>query len=185
MSSDEIKEASQYGFKRVDAENVLSPDPLMAALATREGDVIRPMTYEDVARPLLRIHLNDDVPKEVRRAFLFPLYAMCYAFWYYPLTTLGAQQILRVADLASERAGHANGLQPHRNFRPRIGQLRAAGVIQAAREDRWNQIVDMRNRVTHPGCQQTWGFAQTVQVVRMIADEINALRWPPSEVQET
>ncbi len=138
------------------------------------------MIPNDLLRPILKVTLVEPVPFDVRRTFFFARNAMCYGFWYYPLITMGSQQILRVADYATEVAGSANGLTPHRNFRPRIDQLITAGVIDAAHLQTWEVICRFRNTSTHPAWQQIWGIPQTIQVVRTVADAIQALRWPPT-----
>lgn len=184
---DNVGDIDGYGFKQVDFQNLTQPDPLVVGMLTRDGDEIRPITPEDFVSPILAISLAQPVPLEVRRAFYFARNVMCYGYWYWPAITLGSQQVLRVADLASCIAGAANGLKPNKNFGPRIGQLRAAGVIGADREQRWNVIVKLRNIATHPDWQQTWGMAQTVQCIEMVAFEIQSLRWltePSSEHSE-
>jgi hypothetical protein len=173
-----VQEEAHYGFKMVDEMNLLAPDPLMGSMATRENDVVRPMIPNDLLQPILAVTLEERVPFEVRRAFFFARNAMCYGYWYYPLITLGSQQLLRVADYATEVAGSVNGLTPHRNFRPRIDQLVAAGVIDSANRGTWELICRFRNKATHPEWQQIWGIPQTLNVVRAVANEITAMRWP-------
>jgi hypothetical protein len=173
-----MQNKAQYGFKMIDESNLLEPDPLVGGMAMRENNVIRQMVPGDLMRPILAVTVEEPVPFEVRRSFFFARNAMCYGFWYYPLITMGSQQLLRVADYATEVAGKANGLMPHRNFRPRLDQLVAAGVIDPSHLQTWLFICRFRNKATHPEWQQVWGIPQTVQVVRMVADEIKALRWP-------
>jgi hypothetical protein len=182
--ADNPEDPARYGFKLVTEGNLLEPDPLMGSFATREGDVIRPMVPADLLRVILPITLENPVPFEVRKAFMFARDAMCYAFWYYPLITLGAQQILRVADYATDVAGRLNGIASHKTFGPRIDQLRAAGVLDGARISAWNLLCEMRNRVTHPEWQQTWMPSDGITIVRMVADEIQALRWPATVKDE-
>ena len=170
---------SGYGFKQISVENLTLPDPLVLDMWTREGNDLRPMTPNDFVRPILAIQLDEPVPFEVRRAFYFARNAMCYGYWYWPAITLGSQQVLRVADLASRTASEERGLKPHQNFGPRISQLRAAGIVDAEREERWNLIVRLRNKATHPEWQQTWGLPQTIDCIIMVAEEIKALRWMP------
>jgi hypothetical protein len=166
-----------YGFKMVDAANVLEPDPIISKMATREDDVIRPMVPSDLLRPILAVTLAAPVPFEVRRAFLFARNAMCYGFWYYPLITIGSQQILRVADYATDVAITASGGKPRRSFRGRVDQLVARGILDHTRLHTWEAICRLRNRATHPDWQEVWGIPQTVRVVETVATEILALRW--------
>ena len=93
------------GFKVVDATNVLAIDPLVGGLATMRPDgTIEPTAERDFAHTLAAIDIKPHVPLEVRRGFLFARNSMCYGYWCYGMLTLGAQQMLRVADGFEKRA---------------------------------------------------------------------------------
>lgn len=169
--------AAQYGFKLVTAQNLADPDPLVSLLVTREGETFRRMTPEDFARPILAVTLEEPVPFEVRHAFLYARNAMCYGYWYWPVVTLGFEQVLRVADFATNVAARANGLKPKWSFERRIDQLIAATIIETERKPVWNYIRKLRNKVTHPERQLTWGIAQPITDMRLIAEAIQGLRW--------
>jgi hypothetical protein len=169
--------AESYGFKQITPDNLAQPDPLVLNMWTREGAEFRPMTPEDFITPILALSLCDPVPLEVRRAFVFARNTMCYGYWYWPAMTLGAQQILRVADYATDVAGRLNGINARQTFGPRITQLAKVGIIDASRRDAWETLLKLRNMVTHPDWQQTWGLPQTVDAAALAAREIQALRW--------
>jgi hypothetical protein len=166
-----------YGFKMVTLENLLEPDPVMQYFWQRSPDgSFSQMAAADWAYPILAVKLSDNVPQVVRDAFYFARNAMCYAYWYYPLHTIGSQQILRVADFATDVAAKQNGLRPARGFERRINQLVNAGIISST-ERRWDGIRRLRNSATHPAFQQNWGGGMSIELVQIVAGLINSLKW--------
>jgi hypothetical protein len=177
-------QSQQYGFKMVTLENLLDPDPVMKLFWQRSPDGnFSQMGPKDWAAPILSFDLSDLVPRVVREAFYFTRNAMCYAYWYYPLLTIGCQQILRVADFATEIAATENGLKPARSFARRIEQLLKAGIIPQA-EGRWEGIRRLRNSATHPEFQQNWGGGMSIEMIQTTAALINGLKWRGEVTEE-
>ncbi len=85
------------------ADNVLDTDPVVATMVTlnKSTGEVRPQAPEDWVRLVMGIGLDAKVQLEVRKMFTFTQGAMSYGHWYYPLRTLIAHDLLRVADYAT------------------------------------------------------------------------------------
>ena len=169
-----------YGFKLVDETNVLIPDDVFKALVTIDEDGPRPVAPADTMQALQEVRLEKSVPLNVRRAFQMALGAMAYAYWYYPLLTLAAQQILRVADFASDIFARERGMDLQYSLAARLKALAKDGAVDELQLRRWEGIRRLRNSATHPSFQQIWGPAQAIDVARAVADAINTLPWASS-----
>ncbi|HTW85401.1 MAG TPA: hypothetical protein VMD91_15130 [Candidatus Sulfotelmatobacter sp.] len=173
-----------FGFKAVTLDNVLTVDPIVATMVKRErstGDIYH-QEPEDWVPVVLAIELDARVPWEIRRMFAFSRGAMCYAGWYYPALTLGAHDMLRIADSAAAAACRERGInQPigkrFFTFEQNIKALSEAGIIEPSDVRLWNIIRDQRNRTTHPAAQHIYDFAFAYDVLKIVRDLINRLDW--------
>jgi uncharacterized protein DUF4145 len=168
---------SEYGFKIPDVDNVLDPDPLSKIMYSMEDGVARPMAPNDILRALETIRLSEEIPLDVRRAYRTALGAMAYAYWYYPLYTMTAQQLLRVADFALDVFMKGRGIQRQYGLASRIADLSRTEIISDEQRTQWDAIRRLRNSVTHPNFHQTWGIAQAYDVAKVVADAISSLPW--------
>ncbi len=173
-----------YGFKIPDASNVLEPDPLSKVFSALDEHGARPFEPDDILRVLAPIRLTAPVPYEVRRAFQMAFGSLPYAYWYYPLFTLGAQQLLRVADYALDQFARGVGLERPYSLADRIQKLSSSGALSDEDVRRWQLIRRLRNKVTHPTFQEVWGLAQTCDVARSVAEAIAALPWTGGSPQD-
>jgi hypothetical protein len=170
----------------VDATNVLAIDPIVASLATMRPDgTIEPTAERDFARTFAAIDIEPHVPLEVRRGFLFARNAMCYGYWCYGMLTLGAQQMLRVADDALGYAVRERGISKRLTFADRICKLVELGAIPAEDEIRWDGVRNLRNSATHQKFQQIWSPGVAGQMVSTVATLLARVSWPHSEPGET
>jgi hypothetical protein len=104
--------------------------------------------------------------------------SLAYAYWYYPLYTIGAQQLLRVADYALDQFARGIGLERSYSLADRIEKLASQGVLgDEADISRWQLIRRLRNKVTHPTFQEIWGLPQAHDVAQSVAEAISALPW--------
>lgn len=168
---------TQFGFKSVDATNISNPDPVSATLYTLTPDGARPMISADWVKPIIAITLPEAIPFEVRRAFVCARDAMCYAYWYYPLLTLMAQQLLRVGDFATDVACRHHAIAPIRSFGRRVAKLLEVGVIPSGDATLWEGILHMRNHSTHPSFQEIWGPGMAIPIAQRVADGIGGMSW--------
>jgi hypothetical protein len=165
------------GFKAVTSENVLEVDPVVATMATMDHrtGIVRPQTPDDWVPFVVAVELSANVPHEVRRAFTLAQHAMCYAHWYYPMLTLGADDLLRVADFAAAEAAREHGIRA-RTFEQRIGRLVSAGVIPHEDEPLWTALRAARNSATHPAFQHIYGFSHALHILNAVREVIDRIK---------
>ncbi len=92
------------GFKKVTEHNWLEPDPIMRHLVNvnlTDGTTCT-VSGADWIKFVNDFRMSPPVPNEVRVALRFATGAIGYAYFYYPVFTIVAQQVLRVADFALE-----------------------------------------------------------------------------------
>src|SRR4051794_31750552 len=104
---------SEYGFKTITQENWRDPDPTNDVFVSILPSGIRPTTIEDRVSDILKPTLSEAVPLEVRRLYEVARGAMVYGTLFYPLYTLAAEQLGRVAEAAlSHKYASLNGPKP-------------------------------------------------------------------------
>jgi hypothetical protein len=149
----------------------------MEAFATLEAGSPRPIAYDDFARNFSAIRIEEDVPHEVRRAFLFARNAMCYGYWCYGLMTLGTQQMMRVADDGIALAARERGLPKRLTFVDRLRNLIALGVVPAEDEFRWDVLRRLRNNATHQEFQQILTPPDAARMTATVAHLLARVAW--------
>lgn len=87
----------KLGFKKLSRENWRVADPVW-------GLFYHPEAVADPLDPLvadfLAVHLDCNVPLQIAQMFEVARGALVYGVMFYPLMTLGSEQICRVADAA-------------------------------------------------------------------------------------
>jgi len=170
---------TDHGFKELNRENWLKPDPLSIAFSNvhdlTSGDT-RPMSAEEGLAHILAPQLADHVPLEVRALFSVARGTMCYGFYFYPLYTLAAEQLFRVAEAAVHyRAEQLNAPRSLRKFATKLNFLIGKGAISAADKDRWDDIRTLRNEGSHPRFPQLAPPGVAVGSLGIVAEAINRL----------
>ena len=128
---------------------------------------------------VMGVALDEKVPLEVRRTFVFAQGALCYGHWYYPLLTLISHDLLRIADFAMVAACRERQIGA-RTFEKRIAALITAGAISAQDEQMWTELRKERDRATHPASQSIYGFSMAFDVLKVVRELINRIDWLPS-----
>lgn len=175
-------------FKALTAANWLQPDAAGGAfedinLATGAR---RPMTGERWAELILAVELSDLVPLEVRDLRAVAQGALVYGWFYYPLYTLGDEQLRRVADAAvlhryrqvNGSARQGTGGAP--SFARRLRWLVAHGYIEAHLEGRWQATRALRNYAAHPDGQMLVMPLDALSTLDLMAEGIDALFSAPA-----
>src|SRR5438105_2916552 len=97
---------SKYGFKEINKDNWLQPDPVLAGivrLSPANGWLPTAKTADDWLDEVLHPQLEGNVPDEVASLFEVARGALTYGYLFYPLFTLGAEQVSRVVEAAITR----------------------------------------------------------------------------------
>jgi hypothetical protein len=175
---------SKLGFKLISPENIFEPDPIMSAIVVmdmRTGEC-RPITPHDYISRITAIAPSEKTPMEVQRAFFLTRNAMCYGYWYYPMFTLGTEQILRVADFATAEAAKQYNISPPKalkrmSFAERIEALVSAGAIPQEQKSLWDGLREFRNHVTHPSSQSIFAPSDAMSILSEVKTAIDGITW--------
>lgn len=168
-------------FKQLTVENFQQQDPTLSIfvrLSLKVGST-RTLTGDEWAEKILAVELSEQVPLEVQRLFAVARGALVYGYFFYPLYTLGAEQLFRVGETAINRKCRDLGTSENRlrklKFKQRVERLVRKGVIQPTDQRRWDALWELRGMTSHPE-DQTILFAYTaIDELRLVAADINGL----------
>ena len=169
------------GVKGVTVENWLVQDPVMVPW-TRVNMVdgsSRPTTGEDWILSVNAVMLAPHVPDEIHDLFEYAKGAMGYGYFYYPLFTLVAQQLLRVADIAVDVLFDKLAVVPKpKSLDRRIVILRERWLIDDEQYFLFDMLREMRNRATHDPTRTILMPPHAIEDIHWIAEMISGLPWP-------
>jgi hypothetical protein len=168
-------------FKQLAVDNYLQPDPVLAIfvrMSEKDGST-RTLTGDDWAEKILAVELSEQVPVEVRRLFAVARGALLYGYFFYPLFTLGTEQLFRVAESAVGHKCVAIGVPEKKledmNFQRRLAHLVDEGMISSMVHRRWDALRHLRNLTSHPKDQTVMFAYDTIYELRLVAADIDAL----------
>jgi predicted RNase H-like nuclease len=175
MESTPAADDIHYGVKKLKLGNWLEPSvPRFFSI-----------TEEDWVKRVMEPTLIEAVPKEVRSLFEVARGSILYGWFFYPLLTLASEQIYRVQEAAirerCEQVGiptattKANGESRPIGFTALLGHLRKRGVLPEDEDDAWENVKDLRNRVSHPRYQPINVPSAAIVTVQVAARRINQL----------
>lgn len=172
---------TDLSFKQLSVENYQEPDPVLAPfvrMSNKDGS-IRILTGDDWAEKILAVELSEQVPLEVRRLFAVARGALLYGYFFYPLYTLGAEQLFRVAESAVGQKCRDLGVPAKKledmTFQKRLSHLVDEGVIPAPDHRRWDALRHLRNLTSHPKDQTILLPHTAIGELQMIAADIDAM----------
>jgi hypothetical protein len=84
---------NEFGFKRLSLENWLTVDPVWDAFGKSEPS--------EWVHDLLKVNLDPVVPLAIRRLFETARGTLVYSLMFYPLLTIGTEQLFRVLEAAA------------------------------------------------------------------------------------
>ncbi len=168
---------SELGFKQITVLNWQEQDEVLSVFVklSRIDGSVAPMTEEDWIPPFLEPKLNEAVPIEIVRLFEVARGTLIYGYFFYPLFTLGIEQLSRVAEAAIRYKCHQLGASKadSKTFEKGIAFLIAQGII--TNPDDWENIRKWRNWSSHPNEQSQLSPGLALDVFRNIAKEISSL----------
>lgn len=165
----------ELGFKKISKDNWRNPDPIWGLYLRSEGDPIQAWVED-----FLSVQLEKSVPLEIRQMFEVARSAFVYGLMCYPLVTLGAEQMCRVADAAVVLKCRLLKL-PKSDFAKRLDRLLENGVIKPEDKDHWDYLRFMRNQGSHPKIQTILTPVMCLDVMKKVADLVNDLFPAPSK----
>jgi len=167
---------ASLGFKTLTVDNWLKADPASSsyAIVTPEGQV--DPTPEAWVKLILHPRLDAAVPDEIQSLYEVARGAMAYGYLFYPLYTLAAEQLLRVAETAvAAKCKLMNAPKSVERFAQRIEWLAGKGVIPEHQKDPWNRLRILRNVSSHPDAQTIFAPGDTIGILVRVAEKVNSL----------
>jgi hypothetical protein len=161
------------GFKRLSLANWLTVDPAW------EGVVIS-LSGSDPStgwiEDLTRVELDATIPLSIRKVFEVARGTLVYGLMFYPLLTLGAEQLFRVLEAAVSHKCHVlNAPSQVRTFARKIDWLTSQKLIAPEEQTRWHVMRKLRNLGSHPTEQAIFSVGMTLTVLDSTAELINTL----------
>ncbi|HLA95120.1 MAG TPA: hypothetical protein VK612_05315 [Pyrinomonadaceae bacterium] len=168
---------ANLGFKEINLENWSQPDSIHTFFVklspTGEG---LPMTAEDWIQPLLNPRLLKTVPNDVRDLFEVARGAMIYGYYFYPLWTLGTEQMFRVVDAAvSHKCGALGAPKSKKGFADKVEWLEIMKAIASDDKETFSEIRKLRNSSSHPANQSIVSPSTAISLLRLVTKVINSI----------
>ena len=172
-------------FKNVGIDNWAERDPINENFAMPGKFGMRQMTGDDWAGLFLGVELAARVPEPVQHLFQVARNTLPYGHFFYPLYTLGAEQLYRVADAAAlHRYRDLGGPKTKRGAAPtfavRVRWLRQHGFIAEEHAHQWDGFRELRNDASHPEVQSVFTPGNAYTVLQAVAGCVTALYAPPT-----
>lgn len=168
---------ASFGIKRLTVDNWLEADFASTSFATvtPEGTII-PTTADAWIRLIVQPKLDISVPQDIRDLFEVARGAMAYGYLFYPLFTLAAEQLFRVAEAAvALKCKAMNGPKSHGDFRTRIDWLVTKAMITEEQRGAWHALRQLRNTASHPDEQTILTPGDTIGILHNVAARVNSL----------
>lgn len=164
----------EFGFKRLSQGNWLAVDPIWRAFGM---DVERIDPTDPWIADVLSYSLGPKVPIEIRKVFEVARGAIAYGLLYYPLLTVGTEQLFRVYEIAATIKCEQLGapIAETKQFIRKIDWLRKQGVISAGDHVRWDSARQLRNHASHPKMQSIVGPNMALDMLEGTSAMINSL----------
>jgi hypothetical protein len=162
-----------FGFKRLTMDNWLAVDPAWAGVVMSSS---LPDPSEAWVFDLVQSELEPTVPLNVRRLFEIARGTLVYSLMFYPLLTLGTEQMFRVFETAlSEKCANLSAPAKIKTFANKIEWLTQSGAIDAHDQTRWTAIRHLRNEASHPKDQSIFPPSEALHIVDAAIELINPL----------
>lgn len=170
-----------FGFKRLTADNWLVPDRAWTSVVhgvSCDGEV-HMMTANQWMQSVLAFNLLERTPVEVRKLFEVARGCMVYGYFFYPMLTLGSEQLYRVAEAALDYKCQEMGRhKPRESFAGKIKWLESESVLSD--KERWDAIRHLRNEASHAKRQTVLAPGMVLGLLGSITAGINSLFCPSS-----
>lgn len=173
MADLRLKELTVDNWQEAD-----STGSLFVQLSSRDGTT-QAITGDEWAQHILAVKLSKQVPLEVRRLFVVAQGALTYGYFFYPLYTLGTEQLFRVGEAATRHKCRelrlSAGKKKYPGFSDWLKLLREAGVVHPEDKRRWDALLGLRNLASHPEDQSILPPGIAIEQLRSIASDIDRL----------
>lgn len=168
-------------FKRLSRDNWREEEPhLQIHVRVQSDGTKHKPTADDWADDILRPELSSTVPEDIRNLFEVAQGAMCYGCFFYPLFTLGHEQMFRVMEAAlTTRARQLSApIGATKSFARCINWFASEELLPPERVAQWEATKHLRNTSSHADRQSLYTPAMAagfVHLAKEFIDELYAL----------
>lgn len=166
------------GFEKISFETWVQPDKLNEVFVrySENFDEKHIITDHERLEQILEPQLTDFVPIEVHKLFEVARGAIAYGYYFYPLYTLGTEQLFRVAETAvAIKCKELKAPNFINNFYKGIDYLVKEGEISEENQENWHLNRELRNSTSHPKDQMIILPNNSIMFLNHIANIINSL----------
>ena len=171
------RQRSNRTFKRLTPENWLVRDSTLDYFSHVHPDGRTSQISDDVwVQQILTIELSPAVPQDVRELFEVAQGVLCYGCFFYPLYTLGNEQVYRVLEAAlSHRCADLGLFRKSNRFMDNVNLLLDHGSLGEQRCRQWDAARELRNSASHASRQNLMTPPMAVDGLQTAADLIEDL----------
>jgi hypothetical protein len=165
------------GFKQLSAENWLVPDDVIHGFVRIAPDgSVHDISGEEWLRDILQPQLSDSAPIEIRKLFEVARGTIAYGFFFYPIYTLGIEQLFRVVESAvTFKCNVMRAPSKIHSFQQKVDWLTEKSIIPQSECLRWKAVRALRNISSHPEMQSIYTPTDALTTIETIASDINFL----------
>lgn len=170
------------GIKVLDLMNWDEPDPVMKKFVwqPKRDQIPQTVSGEDWVQTILAVKVFSDIPAEVFRLFTVAQSAMIYGYFYYPLFTLGTEQLARVGEAAIRHKCMAHYIPVvtpmwERSLSALLRDLSQAHLLTDAEHEWWMSLRSYRNVASHPLDQAVLSPGFPIDLLQTVARAIDRL----------
>jgi hypothetical protein len=165
-------------FKEITIDNWFEPDEtslIFCEMNKKTGDVSF-MSGSDWAKYFLEPQLNPQVPIPVQRLFEVARGTLIYGFFFYPLFTLGIEQLSRVSESAiTEKCLLLSIKKRKDSFIEKLKALKNQNFITETDFEYWDKTRHLRNYFSHPENQNLFPPGISFEMLKTTTQKINEL----------
>ena len=163
-------------FKKLTSKNWRQRDNVVNYFRRITKDESLPISDDEWAESFLACELSLAVPYEVRNLFEVAQGVHCYGCYFYPLFTLGSEQLYRVLEAAlRHKCDQLKAPEGVNSFERMVDWLRKNDVFSEQRYLQWNAVRELRNSTTHAIQQNIMDPTGALRGLRTAEDLINEL----------
>jgi hypothetical protein len=167
---------SDLGFKELTSENWLIPDTTMRGFVRLSFDgKENSISGEEWLHDILQPKIHETVPIEVRKLFEVAR-VLAYGIFFYPIYTLGIEQLHRVVESAvGFKCKTMSAPSKINTFKKKIEWLIEKGAISKSKSIHWEGVRGLRNIASHPEMQSIYMPIDALKFIESAAVDINSL----------
>ena len=157
-------------FKKITIDNWREPDEVSYLFIN--------VRLNEWIKIILEPNLIEAVPIEIKKLFEVARGALVYGYFFYPLYTLGLEQLFRATEAAVThkcKTMEAPRAIRKGKFHEKIEYLVKIKAIPNQKEENWTAVRKLRNLASHPQDQAILAPGEAIGKLARIADEINFL----------